>query len=633
MSSSHDAPSARERVRYAFDNLMARGTSALIALLAAGTALLILAWSLLVSALGLLPDELRQATLPRRLWYALMRTMDAGTLGGDAGSWTFLLANLAVTLGGIFIFSALIGVLNAGLESRLDGLRKGRSRVIERDHTVILGWGPTIFTVLEELILANESRRGACIVILAPEDKVAMEDAIRERIEHTKSTRIVCRSGAPSDPADLKMASVQTSRSILILPPEDDDGDVQVIKSLLAILRAPDRREAPYHIVAALSNDRNLGIARMVAGEEAELILTGDLISRVTVQTCRQSGLSVVHGELLDFDGDELYFGATDGLAGGTFGDALLRYPASCVIGLLRQGRTIVLPALDTVIEPGDRVLAISEDDVTVLPAATSEPVDESAIVAPDRGSARPERTLILGTSERLGPVVTGLDAYVAQGSDVLVVASALSEEAVRELGAGLTRQTIAVQRADPTDRAALDALEIPGFDHVIVLSDPSLDAERADARVLLTLLHLRDIGHRAGRAIPVVSEMRVVQNRALAEATDADDFIVSDRLVSLLLCQIAENKALAPVLADLFDPEGAEVYLKPATDYVRDRAEVSFATVVESARRRGEIAIGFRVRAECRDPARRWGVRINPPKRERVALGEGDRVIVVAHG
>jgi voltage-gated potassium channel Kch len=632
MSSSHDAPTLRERARYAFDNLMARGTSALIALLAAGTTLLILAWSLLVSSLGLLPDELRQATLARRLWYALMRTMDAGTLGGDAGSWSFLLANLAVTLGGIFVFSALIGVLNSGLESRLDGLRKGRSRVIERDHTVILGWGPTIFTILEELLVANENRRGACVVILAPIDKVVMEDAIRERIERTRSTRIVCRSGTTTDAADLRMVSVQTSRSILVLPPQDSDPDVQVIKTLLAILRAPDRRLARYHIVATLTHTRNLGVARMVAGDEAELLLTRDLIARVMVQTCRQSGLSVVHGELLDFDGDELYFGSTEGLTGRTFGEALLCYPDSCAIGILRRGRAMVLPALDTAIEPGDRIIAVSADDDTVHPSTTSAAVDEGAIVAPDRAPPRPERTLVLGTSERLAPILTGLDAYVAQGSDALVVASEVDEATVRALGSTLERQTLAVKRADPTDRAALDALDVARFDHVIVLSDPSLDAERADARVLLTLLHLRDIGQRAARTIPVVSEMRDVHNRALAEVTDADDFIVSDRLVSLLLAQIAENKAIAPVLADLFDPEGAEVYLKPATDYVRAGVSLRFATVVESARRRGECAIGYRRGAQARDPARQWGVRLNPPKSEQLTLGPDDKVIVVAH-
>ena len=36
-----------------------------------------------------------------------MRTLDSGTMGGDEGSWPFLLAMLAVTLAGIFVLSTL----------------------------------------------------------------------------------------------------------------------------------------------------------------------------------------------------------------------------------------------------------------------------------------------------------------------------------------------------------------------------------------------------------------------------------------------------------------------------------------------------------------------------------------------
>ena len=47
------------------------------------------------------------------------------------------------------------------------------------------------------------------------------------------------------------------------------------------------------------------------------------------------------------------------------------------------------------------------------------------------------------------------------------------------------------------------------------------------------------------------------LRNRALAEVTRADDFIVSDRLVSLLMAQVAENPQLNAVFADLFDAGG----------------------------------------------------------------------------
>lgn len=39
-------------------------------------------------------------------WMGLMRTLDAGTMGGDTGSWPFLFVMFAVTLGDDFIAEA-----------------------------------------------------------------------------------------------------------------------------------------------------------------------------------------------------------------------------------------------------------------------------------------------------------------------------------------------------------------------------------------------------------------------------------------------------------------------------------------------------------------------------------------------
>jgi hypothetical protein len=93
----------------------------------------------------------------------------------------------------------LIGVIFTGIDNKLTDLCKGRSFVLEREHTIIFGWSSEIFSVISELVAANESRARACIVILAPKDRVEMEDEIRERVGKTKNTRIVCRTGDPID--------------------------------------------------------------------------------------------------------------------------------------------------------------------------------------------------------------------------------------------------------------------------------------------------------------------------------------------------------------------------------------------------------------------------------------------------
>jgi hypothetical protein len=83
----------------------------------------------------------------------------------------------------------------------------------------------------------------------------------------------------------------------------------------------------------------------------------------------------------------------------------------------------------------------------------------------------------------------------------------------------------------------------------------------------------------------------------------------------------------LESVFTDLFDPDGAEIYLRPASYYLREGAGHTFATLVDSARRRGEVAIGYREA----EPAAGHGVVLNPDKE--LPMPQIDRVIVLADG
>jgi len=620
-------PSLTDRLRYAFDNIMSKGTIALIGWLALVTIFVTCAISLIATRI------ISEANFVEQFWSYLMLTLEADAM--TESPWSLRLAGLTVTLTGVFVTSILVGLLATGIEAKIEDLRKGRSKIIETDHTVILGWSPQVFHIIPELVTANANQRRPCIVILGDKGKVRMEDEIRDKVGDTGSTRIVCRRGNPMEMADLGIVSLHTARSIIILAPEEDDPDSSVIKTMLAITKSPHRRPEPYHIVAEIHDPKNLGAARIVGRDEAELVFTGELIARITAQTCRQSGLSVVYTELMDFAGDEIYFQAEPALVGKTFGEALLAYEDSAVIGLCpKEGQLKLNPPVNTRIQDGDQIIAISEDDDTVVPSGLEDlGIDKGAIRTAQPAEPAPERVLILGWNQRTPTIINELDHYIAPGSTVTVVADFAEGAAEIALHcAELEHQTVTFEQADTTDRRTLDGLPFETIDHVILLSySDELDPQRADARTLITLLHLRDIAEHIEHPFSIVSEMLDIRNRELAEVTRADDFVVSDRLISLILSQVSENKMLGDVFADLFDPDGSEVYLKPAGDYVETGKRLNFYTVVESARRRGEVAMGYRLHADAQDAARSYGVVVNPDKSAPITFAEQDRIIVLA--
>jgi hypothetical protein len=290
-------------------------------------------------------------------------------------------------------------------------------------------------------------------------------------------------------------------------------------------------------------------------------------------------------------------------------------------------------PPMETPIGQGDRLLAISADDDTVIPVADALVPSEEQLVEARPAQRAPERMLVLGWNRRGAAIARELDAYVPSGSHIVVAATA-SELASALMPEGeLANATFEMREADPTRRSALLSLCAEGFDHVIVLCSDQLPIQRADARTLVTLINLRDIVAKQGHGFTITSEMLDLRNRALAEVTRADDFIVSDRLAGLLLSQLSENAHLLAVFDDLFDPAGARIYLRPMTDYVRISAPVTFATVVEATSRRGEIAIGYREAASSADASRSYGVVINPLKSRPITFAPDDKVIVLGLG
>ncbi len=639
-----------QRIRYIFDNLMSKGTFAPIFLLLGCALLIILAIAFGLYLTGFIPGEGTQVlgisnqddpSFIEVLWLTVLRTLDGGVISQDPINIGFLVFMFMSTAVGIFFVSALIGIVNSGVVRKMSDLRKGRSFVVEYNHTVILGWSFQVFPIISELVIANENQKNLSIAILAEKDKVEMEDEIRAKIGDTRNTKVVCRTGNPIDLRDLGIINLNAARSIIIIAPDTRDPDSSVIKTILAITNNPHRKPLPekYHIVAEIRDPRNVPIALIAGRDEVQLVIFDHLVSRITAQTCRQPGLSVVFTELLDFSGDEIYFQEEAKMVGRSFVETMFSYETSSIIGVRRRNGDILLkPPMDIRIETGDKLIAISEDDDTIIPSGMTEyGIDPGAIRKSPRYEPRtPEATLILGWNRRAKLIINELDKYVYPGSKLTIVSEdTIVEKELSIYCADLENQTVTFWLGDTTNRKILDELSIEQFDHIIVLSQTEeKDVQSTDARTLNTLLHLRDIADNKGHRFSIVSEMLDDRNRELAEITHTDDFIVSVKLDSLMLSQISENKELKTVFETLFSSGGPSIHIKPAEYYVELGRPANFYTIMESARQQNQIALGYKLHnAKPRyegDHILAHGVAVNPRKSHQIFFSEGDKIIVL---
>ncbi|MEM9324327.1 MAG: potassium transporter TrkA [Bacteroidota bacterium] len=625
----------KERLRYKFDNFVSRGTFSMIAGLGVFSLVVVLVFSVILILSGLHPDEEGQWDIYQSIWVNLTHVLDPGTVGEHEENWPFRSFMMMVTILGLIMISTLIGLVSSGILSKVEDLRKGRSFVIEQDHVLILGWSSKIFTILSELIIANENQKRGVIVILADKDKVLMEDEIRDKVGDTQNTDVICRTGNPIDVHDLYIANPFETKSIIILDKDNENSDSQIIKTIVAIVTNPERRKEPYHITAEMEDKKNFEVAKMVGKDEVELILSDEIISRIMVQTSRQSGLSVVYMELMDFSGAEIYFMEESSLVGKTFREILFSYEDSAIMGIqFADDHVEINPPMDTIFKEGDKVIGVTEDDDTLIPNAPST-IDrnEGQIIYTEPAPLHREKILIIGWNNRTQYIIRELDFYVPAGS-VVKVASKFGdvEKIVKRLQKKVKNITLEFEVADTTDRETLESMNLAENDYIILLCYQNyFPIQEADAQTLITLLHLRNFTETNGDKYKIVSEMLDIRNRQLADITSADDFIVSDKLVSLLMSQVSENKFLMRVFEDLFDSDGSEIYIKPATDYVKVGEPLNFYTVLESAARKNEVAIGYRNMAHAREASKEYGVVVNPKKSDVFTLSEDDLIIVLS--
>jgi len=605
---------SRKKLQYRFDCLMSKGPIAMTALLGVLTLVIVVVLGVIAYCVS---DD---SSLGYQLWMSFNHTLDPGTLSGNVtDNVPYVVMMTLATLCGLFLTSILIGIITAGVESKLTDLRRGTSVVQETGHTTIIGFDNDIYTILKELIEANANRKDACIVVLGQQPKEEIEEAIAAHLPNTGTTRIICRSGQLHEAYSLERCNLEASRSVII----NVDDDAETIKILLALSSYLKGKKPAYpqlRFVTAMDDSQFLEAAAIAGEGRARIIYAKDAIARIISNTCRQHGLSQVLTELFNFSGNELYFESIPALEGKTFREACLSFSNAIVFGLYSNGQSCLNPPMDTVIGNGDQLILLEDDDgaFTFRPG----PVEDAAICPQGHRSAQSnDHLVILGSNNKLPIILSEYDNYVRPGTQVVIVDDDLSVEPL-----GPFRNLTITLCREPVTRSLLMNLLDKKVNNILLMNDDSHDPETSDSQTLVRLILLRDISNKTGIHFSITTEMRSVDNQRLAAQARVDDFVIGSNFASLLVAQISENPELEPVIADLLDESGSELYMKPIADYVTTGIPVNGYTLAESAARKGEIFVGYRRKNVPNAP-----VMVNPCKDETITFGHDDQIVVIA--
>ncbi|KAF8757481.1 hypothetical protein HU200_011006 [Digitaria exilis] len=528
---------------------------------------LLVATLLLIALGGLALYGVTDDSLSDCLWLSWTFVADSGNHANAVGFGPKLVS-VSISIGGMLVFAMMLGLVTDSISEKFDSLRKGRSEVIEQSHTLILGWSDKLGSLLNQIAIANESLGGGTIVVMAERDKEEMEADIAKMEFDLKGTAVICRSGSPLILADLKKfhffptkctfmykVSVSKARAIVVLAEEGnaDQSDARALRTVLSLTGVKEGLRG--HIVVELSDLDNEVLVKLVGGDLVETVVAHDVIGRLMIQCARQPGLAQIWEDILGFENCEFYIKRWPKLDGMRFEDVLISFPDAvpCGIKVASYGGKIILNPDDCyVLQEGDEVIVIAEDDDTYAPAPLPK-VKEAVyidIVHPER---KPQKILLCGWRRDIDDMIAVKRGYLPK--DFIVPKS---PERILFCG----------WRRDIEDMImVLDAFLAPGSELWMFNDVPEVDRERK----------LIDGGLDFSRLDNITLILILADESVEDSAIQAD----SRSLATLLLIR---------------DIQGNEMQIRPSDLYLRDEEELNFFEVILRARQRKEIVIGYRL-------------------------------------
>ena len=591
-------------------------------------------------------------------WWSIKHVLDPGAFAEDYGApIPVLFVSFAISIGGLAVLGALIGLISASIQQRLARLELGNTRVIESGHVVVLGWGPSTPGLVRNMLRIHTGRS---IVILAPRELQLMREGLRRGGIDLRRRDIVLRSGIPSRRSELERVAIQKAASIAVVAhalEEEQEGaetDVEAIKTLLVLegtLREDPRDDEgdaargelsatdKPAIVCEISKHENAEIARIASRGRVSSVSTADFASRLLVQAARQPGIADVFEQILNREAGGILVQSEPDAIGVTFEQLAHSVENAVPIGVSwvessrGEDRNVAAlnPEPSDEVDEGEKIVFLARNDaVLVRSPVQSWPAKDGPVLS--GGSDSSDRhfasVLILGWNSLMNEILSELNGHAMGRTRVTVISNTPSDQTDRILtDANFSQLDIEMRRGDTVSRSLLAELVDADYDCIFALADES-DGGDPDAKSIMTLLLLGDISAQRKRPrVPrVVVELQDGRNRELLEGSIATEVVVSPDLVSVVMAQISLQPVLGPVYRELLSAGGIEIALRPASRYAPLDETTLHADVISAGHQRFETVLGVRL-------VHSGGAKVilSPDAGQRWIFTEEDRIIVLS--
>ncbi|PTY40424.1 CASTOR/POLLUX-related putative ion channel [Brachyspira hampsonii] len=540
-------------IKYRIDRMLNKGLFYQLMLLVFAIIILLLIVSIFIIVFFQYPPK-------DAFWDSLMQFIDTGNISSVEGSTGIVLTFLMVTFIGVCGWGSLIAMINKALQDRINNLSKGNAFIMEKNHSIILGYGEEALTIVEEFIMAKVKT-----IIILSEHNV---DIIRKRISFikgAKKTNIIIREGSPSRIENIKLLNIAKSSSISII----NNDDTESLNILLALKKIVEEEELDkkINICVLVHEEDTIEIIKSIEEKNfvIHVIYKYEILYKLIAQSIIYTGLSNVYEDLFSNDGNVFYIETDHDFNDCKFEDAALKYldKGMILLGITKEDRSqLLIPNYDYVLKKENRLVILSRNN-------NDDNIKEYPDIKPSIIKYK-NNILLICEENRYDEIIKEISEYMENHNTSMISYSSIKSQKNKY-------------------KFMREKLKEENTTKIVLISEDNV----TDVKSINILLIIRQIIRKENFNIAILSLLNSIQKRNLIYSDDVRDFIVSGKLIGMLMAQASISSNILYIFYGLLSKNGKDIIMSPYSDYFNESK--SFKDVYLYLLRKKIIIIGVK--------------------------------------
>lgn len=540
-------------IKYRIDRMLNKGLLYQLLLLVFAIIILLLIVSIFIIVFFNYPPK-------DAFWDSLMQFIDTGNISSVNGSTGIVLTFLMVTFIGVCGWGSLIAMINKALQDRINNLSKGNAFIMEKNHAIILGYGEEALTIVEEFIMAKVKT-----IIILSEHNV---DIIRKRISFikgSKQTNIIIREGSASRIENIKLLNIAKSSSISII----NNDDTESLNILLALKKIVEEEELDkkINICVLVHEEDTIEIIKSIEEKNfvIHVIYKYEILYKLIAQSIIYTGLSNVYEDLFSNDGNVFYIETDHDFNDCKFEDAALKYleRGMILLGITKEDRSqLLIPNYDYLLKKENRLVILSRNN-------NDDNIKEYPDIKPSIVKYK-NNILLICEENRYDEIIKEISEYMENHNTSMISYNSIKSQKNKY-------------------KFMREKLKEENTTKIVLISEDNL----TDVKSINILLIIRQIIRKENLNIAILSLLNSIQKRNLIYSDDVRDFIVSGKLIGMLMAQASISSNILYIFYGLLSKNGKDIIMSPYSDYFNESK--SFKDVYLYLLRKKVIIIGVK--------------------------------------